>query len=190
VSRLPSTRKNPRRLSLLQKVSHRRPVPSTTVSAQGHRHHVESNHDQNHNQKRGFFIGKFICIVYASPLAKKGELCGHGTLSSTHPSQPWEPPFAAPLQPLRGGPPDPLSPPFVVRAAAANVNPRTRLSHMTPFIVCDWCTRERCRLMMQNSLDFPEFPAGDSQNYASAIQMALPLYHYVLVRRLASESVT
>ena len=47
---------------------------------------------------------------------------------------------------------------LVVRAAAANVNPRTRLSHMTPFIVCDWCTRERCRLMMQKSLNFPEIP--------------------------------
>jgi hypothetical protein len=37
---------------------------------------------------------------------------------------------------LLGGPPDPLFS-LVVRAAAANVNPRTRLSHMTeipPFL--------------------------------------------------------
>ena len=56
---------------------------------------------------------------------------------------------------------------LVVRAAAANVNPRTRLSHMTPFSGRDWCTRERCRLMMQESLIFPEFPADDSQNFAT-----------------------
>ena len=39
----------------------------------------------------------------------------------------------------------------MARAATANVNPRTRLSHMTPFSGHDWCTRERCRPMMQNS---------------------------------------
>ena len=56
----------------------------------------------------------------------------------------WEPPFAAPSQPLFCGPRNPLFS-FVVRAAAANVNSRTRLSHMTPFSGRDWCTRERCR---------------------------------------------
>ena len=45
-------------------------------------------------------------------------------------------------------------------AAAANVNPRTRLSHMTLFLGRDWCTRERCQ-------NFPEFTAGDSQNFAT-----------------------
>ena len=43
---------------------------------------------------------------------------------------------------------------FVVRAAAANVKPRTRLSHMTPFSGRDWCTHERCRLMVQISQNF------------------------------------
>ena len=47
---------------------------------------------------------------------------------------------------------------LVARAAAAHVNPRTRLSHMTPVSGRDWCTRERCRLMMQKSQNFPEFP--------------------------------
>jgi hypothetical protein len=53
-----------------------------------------------------------------------------------HPSQVWEAPFlwsspsCGPSQPLFSGPRDPLLS-FVVRAAAANVNPRTRLSHMT-----------------------------------------------------------
>ena len=78
-------------------------------------------------------------------------------------SQAWEAPFAG----LRGGPPDPLFS-VVVRAAAANVNPRTRLSHMTPFSGRDWCTRERCRPMMQNPQIFPEFPADDSQNFAAS----------------------
>jgi hypothetical protein len=65
--------------------------------------------------------------------------------------------------------PPPPSRPFQARAAAADVNPRTRLSHMVPFIVCYWCTREQCPLMMQkcqNSLlviprilrRAPEFP--------------------------------
>jgi hypothetical protein len=54
------------------------------------------------------------------------------------------------LRSLRGGSPGPLFS-LVVRAAAAKVNPRTRLSHMTLFSGRDWCTRERCRLMMQNS---------------------------------------
>jgi hypothetical protein len=66
----------------------------------------------------------------------------------------WEAPFAAPSQ--------------VARAAAANVNPRTRLSHMTLFSGRDWCTRERCRPMMQKSQIFPEFPADDSQNLRRA----------------------
>ena len=48
---------------------------------------------------------------------------------------------------------------FVVRAAAANVNPRTRLSHMTPFSGHDWCTRERCRLMMK----IPRFSQNSRQ---------------------------
>ena len=63
------------------------------------------------------------------------------------------PPFAVlrcPSQHPFCGPPSPLFS-LVVRAAAANVNPRTRLSHMTPFSGRDWCTRERCRPMMQNS---------------------------------------
>ena len=68
---------------------------------------------------------------------------------------------------LRGGPRGPLFS-FVVRAAAANVNPRTRLSHMTPFSGCDWCTRERCRPVMQKSHIFPEFPADDSQDLRRA----------------------
>jgi hypothetical protein len=50
--------------------------------------------------------------------------------------------------------PRPPAAPFLARAAAANVNPRTRLSHMTPFIICDWCTREQYRLMMQKSQNF------------------------------------
>jgi hypothetical protein len=54
------------------------------------------------------------------------------------------------LRALSCGPRGPLFS-FVVRAAAANVNPRTRLSHMTPFSGRDWCTRERCRPMMQKS---------------------------------------
>ena len=53
----------------------------------------------------------------------------------------WYPPSAGfrwprnhPSQPLRSTllvVPEPPCPPFVARAAAANVNPRTRLSHMT-----------------------------------------------------------
>jgi hypothetical protein len=72
----------------------------------------------------------------------------------------------SPSRAFPGGPRDPLFS-FVVRAAAANVNPRTRLSHVTYFIVCDWCTRERCRPVMQKSQIFPEFPADDSQNFAA-----------------------
>ena len=68
-----------------------------------------------------------------------------------HPSQPSHPPLAVPPPPCR---------PFVARAAAANVNPRTRLSYMTPFSGHDWCTRERCR-------NFPEFQADYSQNFAT-----------------------
>jgi hypothetical protein len=45
------------------------------------------------------------------------------------------------------GSPAPLCP-FLARAAAANVNPRTRLSHVKPLSGGDW---GRCRLMMQNS---------------------------------------
>ena len=48
------------------------------------------------------------------------------------------------------GPLDPLLP-HCGHVAAANVNPCTRLSHMIPFLGRDWCTRERCRLMMQKS---------------------------------------
>ena len=50
---------------------------------------------------------------------------------------------------------------LLARAATTNVTLRTRLSYMTPFIVCDWCTRERYRLMMPNSQNFPEFSADD-----------------------------
>ena len=39
---------------------------------------------------------------------------------------------------------------FLACAALANVNPLTRLSHMTPFLGRNWCSRERCRLMMQH----------------------------------------
>jgi hypothetical protein len=56
--------------------------------------------------------------------------------------------FCCPSHTLFCGPRDPMFS-LVVRAAAANVNPRTRLSHLTPFSGRDWCTRERCRLMMQ-----------------------------------------
>ena len=56
----------------------------------------------------------------------------------------------SPPQAFAGGPRDPMFS-LVVRAAAANVNPRTRLSHMTLFSGRDWCTRERYRLMMQDS---------------------------------------
>ena len=54
---------------------------------------------------------------------------------------------------------------FVVRAAAANVNPRTRLSHMTPFSGRDWCTRERCQKI-------PEFLADDFQNFATGSRIS------------------
>ena len=67
----------------------------------------------------------------------------------------------------RGHPSTLQNNPFAARAAAANVNPRTRLSHVTPFSGRDWCTRERCRPMMQKSHIFPEFPADDSQNFAA-----------------------
>jgi hypothetical protein len=62
------------------------------------------------------------------------------------PSRPWsgKHPSCGPSLALSCGPRGPLFS-FVVRAAAANVNSRTRLSHMTPFSGRDWCTRERCR---------------------------------------------
>ena len=105
-------------------------------------------------------------LVWEAPVPGPGSLVWEAW-SGKHPSLVWEAPFAAPSQPLFCGPRNPLFS-FVVRAAAANVDPRTRLSHMTPFIVCDWCTRERCRPMMQNSHIFPEFPADDSQNFAAS----------------------
>jgi hypothetical protein len=61
----------------------------------------------------------------------------------------WYPPFVV----LLVLPPTPCRP-FVACAAAANVNSHTRLSHMTSFIGCDWCTHERCRPMMQKSQNF------------------------------------
>ena len=78
----------------------------------------------------------------------------------------WSSPSCGPSQPLFCGPRDPMFS-FVVRAAAANVNPRTRLSHVTSFIVCDWCTRERCRQNPRFSQIFPEFPADDPQDFAA-----------------------
>ena len=66
--------------------------------------------------------------------------------SGTYPLLAWEPAFEVVHEP-------PCHP-FVARAAAANVNPRTRLSHMTPISGHDWCTRERCCLMMQKSQNF------------------------------------
>jgi hypothetical protein len=58
-----------------------------------------------------------------------------------------------PSHPLFCGSRDPMFSP-VVGAVAVNVYPRTRPSHVTEirlFSGRDWCTRERCRLMMQNS---------------------------------------
>jgi hypothetical protein len=97
--------------------------------------------------------------------------CAVPVWSGTQPLLVWYPSFLWSSAGLFCGPRDPLFS-LVVRAAAANVNPRTRLSHMTPFIVCDWCTRERCRPMMQNSHIFPEFPAGDSQNFAAGSRIS------------------
>ena len=90
----------------------------------------------------------------------------------------WEPPvsglgttlFVVLRRPFLWSPPPLFS--FVVRAAAANVNPHTRLSHMTPFSGRDWCTRERCRLMMQESQIFSEFPADDSQDFAASSRIS------------------
>ena len=66
----------------------------------------------------------------------------------------WEPPFAAPSQPLFCGPRDPMFS-LVVRAAAANVNPRTRLSHMTENIASSRVViGARFRPMMQKSQNF------------------------------------
>ena len=72
--------------------------------------------------------------------------------------------FCCPSHTLFCGPRDPMFS-LVVRAAAANVNPRTRLSHLTPFSGRDWCTRERCRLMMQNSSQDFAASSGFSQNF-------------------------
>jgi hypothetical protein len=63
------------------------------------------------------------------------------TLVPPHPVQVQAPSLRSPLFVV------PHPPAFVARAAAANINPHTRLSHMTPFTICDWCTRERCRLI-------------------------------------------
>jgi hypothetical protein len=100
-----------------------------------------------------------------------------GAITSPHGTLAREPPFAVLRCPspsfavLRSshfcGPVTPCRS-FVARAAAANVNPSTRLSHMTPFSGRDWCTRERCRQMMQKSQIFPEFSADDSQNFAAS----------------------
>jgi hypothetical protein len=77
----------------------------------------------------------------------------------SHPVPPlvWHPPSAVLCRPpfvvlswSSRGSPTPCCP-IVASVAAANVNPCTRLSHMIPFLGRDWCTRERCRLMMQNS---------------------------------------
>ena len=106
---------------------------------------------------------------------KQPSLVCEPAVSGLGTSRPWSgkhpscgPPLLVVLRSsLRGGPRDPMFS-LVVRAAAANVNPRTRLNHMTSFIVCDWCTRERCRPMMQNPQIFPEFPADNSQDLRRA----------------------
>jgi hypothetical protein len=96
---------------------------------------------------------------------KLGAITTRGTLvrepwSGNHPSLVWEPPSLWSFAGLFCGRPAPLF-------SFVNVNPHTRLSHMTPFSGRDWCTRERCRLMMQNSQIFPEFLADDPQDFAA-----------------------
>jgi hypothetical protein len=83
-------------------------------------------------------------------------------------------PFASLRRPLFEVPAT-LCRPFVARAAAANVNPRTRLGHMTPLSGRDWCTRERCRLMMTPPPPTPLRP-GACCTEASCVT------HWILVR--------
>jgi hypothetical protein len=71
---------------------------------------------------------------------KNGAIKHKAHLSLTSGTLVWYPPFSGSPSPCR---------PLLARAAAANVNPRTRLSHPTPLSSVIGAPTEQCRLMMQ-----------------------------------------
>ena len=83
------------------------------------------------------------------------------SLSRHVPSKFGHRPFAGPLVVA-------VAPLWPARLRLTLILARTRLSHRTPFSGRDWCTRERCPLMMRKSRNFPEFPADDSKNFAAS----------------------
>ena len=62
--------------------------------------------------------------------------------------------------------------PFVARAAAANVNPRTRLSHVTEIPSLLGSSLVHARTMPSDDAKFLELPAGDSQDFAASSRIS------------------
>ena len=75
------------------------------------------------------FMSDFICDFGAMPALPRPVPSCSAPGSGTHPSLA----FAVLCRPPLAVPPAPFGP-FLARAAAANVNPRTRLSHVTGFL--------------------------------------------------------
>ena len=102
-------------------------------------------------------------VVVEPVLAEKlGAITTRGTLvrepwSGNQPSLVWEGLFAVLRSPFPGGPRGPMFS-LVVRAAAANVNPRTRLSHVTEIPPLLGSSLVHARTMPSHDAKFPKFP--------------------------------
>jgi hypothetical protein len=115
-------------------------------------------------------LGTTLCCLPSPPVLTCG-LCGcdfRAMLSLSSPLSLCPVPWSGkhPLRAFPSGPHDPMFS-LVVRAAAANVKPRTRLSHVTKIPPLLGSSLVHPRTMPSRDAKIPEFPADDSQDFAT-----------------------